>query len=252
MEKNNLTNDNYFEDKHYMSCSLWKKFRKCEFDAMNSEFVSTPSMLIGSYVDAYVEGTLDKFKEENADIFCKTGANKGELKSEFRNANLICDFIDNDTIFSQFFKGEKQVIRTGTIGGVPFKGKFDNYDKGIAINDLKVLKTVTDNSGEYYDFISQWGYHYQMAIYQELEYQYSGVKLPMYICVVTKESPMNSLIVNIPQDILDTALYEVETSVKRYYDIYTGKEEPIKCEKCNTCISSRKETKIISMREIMR
>ena len=147
--------------------------------------------------------------------------------------------------------GEKQGIYTGVIGGVPFKIKMDSYSSGIAINDLKVMRTVTDNWGNYIDFITPWGYDTQLAVYQEVIYQNTGKRLPCYICAVTKETPINSIIVNIPQDYLNRALYDVEANVQHFYDIKMGRVEPVGCGICPTCITNRRVTKIISMEDLV-
>lgn len=245
-----ITNDNYFEDEYYFSVSRFKRFRDCEKKGMQPWGDPTPSMLIGSYVDAYIEGTLDKFKEEHPEIISTRGASKGGLKSEFQLAERIIDHITKDKIFMQFMSGEKQTIMTGDIMGVPFKIKMDSYSPGIAINDLKVMATVTRKDGRYIDFITPWGYDIQLACYQEIVRQNTGEKLPCFICAVTKENPINSVIVQIPQTILDIALYQVESTIQRYYDIWMGATDPIGCGVCDVCVESRKETPIISLTEI--
>lgn len=248
----NLTADNYFEDTHFMSVSSYKLYKKCEKLGLQG-FKSEPSkdMLIGSYVDAFVEGTLEKFKEGHPDIISSRGATKGELKAEFKQADEICDFISKDPVFSKFMSGDKQVVMTGEIGGVPFKIKMDSYSKGIAINDLKVMRTVTDRFGNFYDFITPWGYDIQLACYQEIVRQNTGEQLPCFICAVTKENPINSVIVNIPQNILNIALYGVESNVEHFYRIKTGLELPNGCGTCSVCVAERKKTPIISLGDII-
>ena len=247
-----LTNDNYYEDDEYMSVSAFKKLRKCEIDGRQVYVKSKSSaLLIGSYVDSFIEGTLDKFKEENPEVFSSRGASKGELKAEFKQAEQICNFIMNDKVFAQFMSGEKQTIMTGEIAGVPFKIKMDSYSPNIAINDLKVMRSVTDSKGNFTDFITPWGYDIQLACYQEIVKQNTGKKLPCYICAVTKETPINSVIVNIPQVILDRALYEVESLIEHLYDVKMGKVSPVGCGVCGTCISTRNTTPIISMIDLM-
>lgn len=286
-----ITNENYFETDEYMSVSAFKKLKRCEVDGLEAFGNPTDSMLIGSYVDAYIEGTLEQFKKDNPQLFTtkieihedsvgmvkeidpsyitRNDTFKGdklaeakrlfphcfnittELKSDFVNANEICKFIDNDEVFSQFMSGEKQTIMVGEIAGVPFKIKMDSYSKGIAINDLKVMRTVTNSQGEFYDFITPWGYDIQMACYQEIVRQNTGEQLPCYICAVTKETPINSVIVHIPQDILNRALYTVESELPHLYDVKMNKVEPIGCGKCKSCISRRKSTPIISMSSII-
>ena len=247
-----VTKDNYFTDTGHMSTSRFKRFLECEKLGMVGFGEPTEAMLVGSYVDAYVEGTLDEFIEENPSIMSSRGPTKGQLKAQFRKADEICEFIDNDSVLQDFLSGEKQVIMTGEIGGVPYKMMMDSYSPGIAINDLKVMARITDRSGEYYDFITQWRYDLQGAIYQEIVYQNTGERLPFYIVVVTKESPINSAVVQIDQNTLDNALYEVEYSSKRYYDILNNLEPTNGCGKCHVCISNRVETPIITLEELQR
>ena len=234
-----------------MSVSEFKRFRKCELDALSDWGEPSTAMLIGSYVDAYVEGTIEQFKIEHPEIFSSRGTTKGELKSDYVLANKICDYIDNDKTIQQFMSGDKQTIMTGEIAGVPYKIKMDSYSKGIAINDLKILRTVTDKNGVFYDFISPWGYDIQLAVYQEIVRQKTGEQLPCFICAVTKEEPINSVIVHVPQEILDRALGGVIVDSPHYYEVKMGKLDAVGCGVCKTCISTRVGTPIISMLDLM-
>ena len=119
MIEHNLTNDTYFEDTHYM---------------------------------------LDKFKSEHPEIISSQGKTKGQLKAQFKIADDICRKIESDKVFMQFMSGEKQSIMVGKIHGVDWKIKMDSYSPHIAINDLKVMMSITDKNGNYIDFIRKWGY----------------------------------------------------------------------------------------------
>ena len=91
-----LTAENYYSqeaDERYMSVSQFKDFAgtygrlPCEYSAMMKlkrkwEQKKTRPLLIGSYVDAYFEGTLDSFKAENPEIF----KNDGTLRAEYVHA----------------------------------------------------------------------------------------------------------------------------------------------------------------------
>ena len=246
-----LNRDNYFESKDYMSTSLWKKFNECELGGLTPFPSPTDAMLIGGYVDAWVSGDLDKFIEEHPEIISTRGPTKGELKAGFKKAEEIIEYMKARPTLMRFFQDQTQVVMTGDIAGVPMKIMMDGYSKGIAINDLKIMRTVTNRSGQYIDFISEWGYQYQGAIYQEIVRQNTGERLPFFIVAVTKETPINSVIVNVPQEILDTALKQVEETIVRYWKIYNGVEEPIGCGICPTCIEKRKDVPIISMYELM-
>ena len=245
------TDELYYSDEKYMSVSSFKKYQKCEVDGKKGfSGEMSDAMLIGSYVDAYISGTLDKFKEDHPEIISGQGKTKGELKTAYKNADLICEFITKDKVFSQFMSGEKQTIMTGAISGVPWKIKMDSYSPHIAINDLKVMATVTDRIGNFYDFITPWGYDIQLACYQEIVFQNTGERLPCFICAVTKEVPINSVIISIPQVYLDRALYRVSSQVEHFNAIKLGEVEPIGCGICKTCIDARTETQIISLSDL--
>lgn len=235
-----------------MSVSKFKRFQQCELQGMEEFGEPSEDMLIGSYVDSYVEGTLDNFIKNNPSIISSRGKTKGQLKIGFKKAEEICRFIDNDSIIQDFISGEKQMVFTGEIANTPFKSKLDIYSKGIAINDLKILRSITDRSGNYYDFITQWRYDIQGAVYQELVYQNTGERLPFYLIVVTKENTINSAIVEIEQHRLDLALMEVKDYANHYYNVWKGLEGVNGCGKCNSCISSRLTTPIITMDDLIR
>lgn len=245
------TDELYFRDTEYMSVSRYKKLNKCELDGLEDFTTPSPSMLVGSYVDHYVEGTLEEFIENNPEIISSRGPTKGKLKSEFRQADEICEYIDSNKRIQQFLSGEKQTVMTGNINNIPFKIKMDSYSKGIAINDLKVMRSVSNSHGEFIDFITPWGYDIQLACYQEIVFQNTGEKLPCYIVAITKENPINSVIVNIPQHILDSRLYDVQENIEHLYKIWTNEIEPEGCGVCKTCIEQRKNTPIISLDSII-
>lgn len=243
-----VTKDNYFENTGHLSVSKFKRFLRCEKNGL-SEYGNPTSLalLVGSYVDAYVEGTLDEFVDKHPEIISSRGKTKGELKSDFKQADEICDFIDNDSNLQDFLGGEKQKIMVGEINGIPYKIMMDSYDEGIAISDLKIMKSITNRDGSYYDFIEQWGYNFQASIYQEIVRQNTGIQLPFFICALTKEYPINSAIIQVDQDTMDRALDIVKENSPRFYDLMNNLAFANGCGKCGTCISSRKVTPIISM-----
>ena len=82
-----LSAENYYSqeaDREYMSVSQFKNFAgtygkvRCEFYGMEKlagrwDDEETTALLVGSYVDAYFEGTLEKFKSEHLSLFKKIG-----------------------------------------------------------------------------------------------------------------------------------------------------------------------------------
>jgi hypothetical protein len=248
-----LTNSNYFSQENNMkffSASQFKSFLDCESMALaelKGEYQreKTTALLVGSYVDSYIEGTLDDFKLENPEIFLKNG---GGLKADYKHAEYIIQRIERDSLFMQFLSGQKQVIKTGEIEGVPFKIKIDSYSEGKAITDLKVMRSFDREwqDGLKISFVEKWKYDLAMSIYQEIE----GNKLPIFLAAVTKEKEPDLAIINIPQERLDVCLDIVKKHVKRFDDIKKGLVEPKRCESCDFCKSTKKLTQIISYEDI--
>ena len=148
-----LTSENYYTKEanmQYVSVSQYKEFNGttgkmgCEAYAMAKlrgevEEVTTTALMVGSYVDAYFEGTLPTFSAQHPEIFSSRGKTAGELKSEYKQASIMIDRAVKDPVFMQYMAGDKQVIMTGEIEGVPVKIKIDSAD-GRRITDLKTVK----------------------------------------------------------------------------------------------------------------
>lgn len=245
-----LTSSNYFSHEAnmaYMSVSQFKSFSACPAAAMaelNGEYTrdTTPALLVGSYVDAYFEGTLDLFREQHHELFTKGG----ELKSDYRRAENIIARIEQDPMMMKYLSGQKQVIMTGEIEGIPFKIKIDSYHKGAAIVDLKIMRDFENvwkpGQGKL-NFAEAWGYDLQGAVYQEIERQNSGgAALPFILACATKEPTTDLALISIPQYKLDAALAIVKALAPQYNDIKHGIVPPTRCEKCDYC----KQTKVIS------
>ena len=245
---------NYFSANNslkYCGSSQFKDFLKCPAKAMamlKGEWTREEStaLLIGSYVDAWFEGTLETFKAEHPSIFKKDGT----LKSEYINANAIIERVSQDGLFMKYMAGKKQVIKTGTIEGVPFKIKIDSYHKGKAIVDLKVIKDFEPiwnaEKGIREDFIRYWGYDYQAAIYQAIE----GNNLPVYICAVTKEAQPDFNVIHIPQPWIDSAMEVIKNQVGIIQAIKDGEIEAERCGCCDYCKATKKLTRVISADEL--
>lgn len=182
-----LTEENYYSakaDEQYMSVSQYKDFLRCERRALaklRGEIVEEPttSMLVGSYVDAYFEGTLDKFisdhpeicnikfeetpdtvamlKEVAPDFITRNDTIKSNklseakqnypecfnktvtLKADYKQANDIIARILEDKKFTEAMSGKKQVIMTFNLFGTPWKIKMDSYFPDEKIVDLKIM-----------------------------------------------------------------------------------------------------------------
>ncbi|MCQ2602926.1 MAG: PD-(D/E)XK nuclease-like domain-containing protein, partial [Clostridia bacterium] len=203
---------------------------------------------VGSYVDAYFEGTLDKFIDENPEIFKRNG----ELKSDYIQAEQIIRRIEQDDLMMQYMSGRKQVIMTGKIADVDVKIKIDflHDDKIVDGKVRRDFESVYVPEQGRLTFIEAWGYDLQGAVYQEIVRQNTGKKLPFYIAGPTKEKVTDIGIFHISQNILDFELERFSELAPAYNLIKQGIIPPERCEKCDYCKSTKKLTKIIGLEEL--
>lgn len=244
-----LTDENYYSapaDREYMSVSQFKDFHGsygihgCEFQAMERLDGRYPKpsgtpLLVGGYVDAWFEGTLDKYKENHPEILKKDG----NLKADFVQADEIIERVQKDPMFMYYMSGEKQVIMTGEIEGIQWKIKIDSLLPDTIV-DLKVMSQIDKNKwvediGEYLDFVRYWGYDIQGAVYQEIVRQNTGKKLPFVIAGVTKEDEPNLELIEVDQIYLDEAMRIVKENTPRIADIKSGLIQPERCGTCGCC-----------------
>lgn len=226
-----LTSETYYSqaaNEQYFSVSQYKDFVKCEAMAMaklRGEYQQpvTRALLVGSFVDAYFEGTLEKFIEDNPVVFTR----KKELRGEFRKANEIIGRIKAAPLFMRFMSGEKQKILTFEMFGASWKIKMDSFLEGICITDLKVVANFRT--------MPYWRYDLQGAIYQKgVELNGLG-RLPFYLAAATKERTVDLDIFQVPQPTLDMALGEIQSNIGRFADIKRGLLEPHYCGECDYC-----------------
>lgn len=231
-----LTESNYYSseaDRFYWSASQYKSFAKCEAAAMaelNGEYQRpiTEALLLGSYLDSWMDGGLEKFKIEHSEIFTKAGS----LKAEYKKADKAIEKISKDELFMKYIGGEHQKILTFELCGVPWKAKLDSYHEGICIADLKYVRS--------YD--SLWKYHYdtQGAVYVYGAEACGLGKLPFYLAAVTKEEVPDFDIFQVTQPQLDLALSEIKRNMERFILVKAGVEAPKHCGACDYCKSIKK------------
>ena len=263
-----LTQDNYFSheaDKFYMSVSQYNSFigvpakPKCEARGLakfKGEWIEekTTAMLTGSYVDAYFDNDLPKFKINNPEIFTL----KGDLRADFKKADEIIAEAEKDDFFISYVRGngQSQVIVTGEIGGVQWKGKIDRLHKGIIIVDLKVIASIRekiwcDFEHAKLNFIDAYGYIRQGAVYRELYYQMTGEKLPFYIAAITKEKVPDKEVILIPDGYMDMALEEIKLNIPYVMKIKNGELPAVGCGQCDYCRSIKKLESAIMYEDLL-
>lgn len=254
--KTKLNEANYFSteaNRDYWSVSQFKAFNRCEAAGLAEslgiyEREETDALLIGSYVDAYFTGDFDDFMQRNQDkLISKRG---GGLLAKFQGANGMIQRVESDPLMMEYLEGSKQVILTAELFGVPWKIKIDVHG-GNRLVDLKTVRDFEDVYDKGYgwrSWVEYWGYDIQGAIYQKVEQiaMNRAEPLPFYLASVTKEKTPDIKIIQIPQHILDAALHMVEAKIDRFDLIKSGEVEPIRCEKCDWC----KSTKVLTAPEV--
>lgn len=264
-----VTQENYYSPElqmEYMGSTQYKAFQKCEAAALaqlKGEYVHpvTTALLVGGFVDAYYSNEMGEFTRQHPELFKRDGT----LKAEFSHANEIIRRMERDRLYSLLMSGKKQVIRTGTIAGVPFKIRIDSLIDAEtceqivmefpetaealgmcdgAIVDQKVMRDLlpvwSEELGGKVSFVEAWGYDIQGAIYQEIE----GNMLPFIVVPGTKEDSPDLDAIYIPDADLQEKLAEIEDNVPRYQAIKEGKILPNRCGKCAYCRSTKRLTRI--------
>lgn len=125
-----VTPENYYSPEMnmaYMGSTQFKAFERCEAAALaelKGEYSppSSAALLVGGYIDAWFSGELPLYQAQHPEIFKRDGT----LKAEYVKATEVVARLQADDLYSLLMSGKKQVIRTGTIAGVPFKIKIDS------------------------------------------------------------------------------------------------------------------------------
>lgn len=261
----NLTPQNYHSleaNMAYCSVSQYKEFvgtmgrPSCEARALARlrgewQEEKTTALLVGSFVDAYFEKTLDAFKIENPDIFKKDGG----LKAEYTRALEIIDRMERDQYLMTCLSGEKQVIMTAELYGFPWKIKIDSYHAKRALVDLKIMKCLTEffwvkDYGKI-PFVEYWGYDLQGAVYQRVCELSTGDRLPFVIAAASKEKEPDIEVIGFDQPRFNDVIREIEPNLPRIFAIKEGREKPEKCGFCDYCRRNKVLSKPIHYTELV-
>ena len=242
-----LTSSNYHSreaNQYYMSNSQFKDFEECEALAMakiRGDIITPPndSCLLGSYVHAWVEGTLDDFKASTPELF----KSNGQLYAKYEAAAAMIETIHSDQFIQFILQGEKEVILTDIMFGAPWKVKLDVYNPDRKrIVDLKTVREIRGRHwdaklGGYVNFIEAFQYARQMAIYAEIErlFTNSDNRLEPLIVAISKEDVPDKEVIGFDQQRLQSELDYIESKMERIISVKNGLLSPDRCEQCIYC-----------------
>lgn len=260
-----LNAENYHSpeaNKQYMSVSQYKSFKECEAKAKATidgryKRPETKAFLIGKYNHKWCEGNLQQqFLEENRQDFIdlklikKNGAPNAELE---RMDNVVLPACEADEVIMLLLEGEKEVIFTTMLFGIPFKVMLDVYNRPEGyISDPKFVADMdrkwNKKEFKYESFIEHYSYDMQMVVYAEVERIETGNKKPLSsnLIVITKEPvPHKKVFIDFDApSVRKELLGRLEADLPHIMAVKNGEVEPINCGECAYCKSTM-ETQIV-------
>jgi hypothetical protein len=252
-----LSKENYYSleaDREYMSVSQFKSFNECEAKAkakLDGIWQDKPNeaFLIGSYVHSWSEGKLEEFKVEHPELYKKDGS----LMCKFDIAEKMIAALKDDEFVTKVREGQKEVIMTAELFGVPFKCMIDIYNpEQEVIVDLKTTREIhkkywNEDNRKFENFIEHYNYLLQMAVYAEIDRinRKSDKYFLPHIIAVSKEDVPDKAVIFLGTDYIADKLLELELRLDRVMKVKYGLEDPIRCEKCDYCKSTKKIKEII-------
>jgi hypothetical protein len=261
---------NYFSqqaEQQFMSCSQYLSFigmggnPGCEAKTMakiRGEWIeeSSTALQVGSYLHSHFEGPQAKkeFIANCPEMFLKGGG----LKSEYRQADQMIATLESDEFCMYMLQGESEVIMTAELFGMWWKVRFDKYlpEKRRGA-DIKTTKSVTEHDWIIRDaknvkasFVECYEYPLRAAIYSEVERIVTGHEegdwSDFYIVAVSKEDPPDKAVINMTDPYrYAQELEKVRGSLTRIKLLKQGVLQPIRCERCDYCRSTKKLERVI-------
>lgn len=274
MELAELTEENYYEDKTWLSNSRMKQYLTCEARALAidegrwEDKRDKKTLIFGNYVHSRFENleAHEKFKEENKSALFSSRKPYGLLK-DFELAEEVINALDSDEGFKRLYDGfsdddvRKEMIVTGFVEGVPVKGKVDsiNLSRGYFV-DLKTMKSIYAEEWNSelkmrvpaaVNNILNFGYHGQLALYHELLKQMLDKDFRPLIVAVSKEAVPDKEILKIDEEWLEEGLDKIKSEIVEVWDVIQGKQQPTKCGHCDYCRSEKKLNAVVSLNDLI-
>lgn len=261
-----LTKANYHSNEanfEYMSRSQYKGFAyECEakeIAKLSGVWVDEPSIAleVGSYTHSWNDGTRHEYVATHPGMFTK----KLTLREDYKVADKMIATLERDELAMYCLEGEKEKIITFEMFGCQWKIMLDvQNNERRRIVDLKTTKSITEKvwdeeTRKKVSFVEAYSYPLQMAIYAEGERIAMGRPEGDYseflIVAVSKEKQPDKAIINMTDhERLIKELAQVEANMPRILAVKAGEVEPVRCEVCNYCRSTKQLTGAIHYSEL--
>ncbi len=175
----------------------------------------------------------------------------GEKKSDFINADKVIQALKDEPVFQDYYEGkegdwvEKEMILTGELEGLPFKGKVDsiNLTQQYFV-DLKTMRSIAQETWSptlhqrvpqmVYN-VYEYKYHLQMFIYQKLLEQMDCPFFTPYMVAVSKEEIPDKEVIVFDDEILEIGEAVFYAHVNRVKEVVSGLVPPNHCGECDYC-----------------
>jgi hypothetical protein len=216
---------------------------------------------MGNYVHSHFESpeAKKKFLATNPEMFKKDLT----LKSDYVDADEMIATLEADEYCMYMLQGDSEVIVTAELFGLPWKVKFDKYrPEKRRIVDIKTTKSIREHDWMVKDgqnikanFLEVRDYLMRAAVYCEVERIASGREpgdwLDFYIVAVSKEDPPDKAVISL----IDPYRYaeelaKIEANMTRIKLLKSGSLQPVRCEKCDYCRSTKKVEKALHYSEL--
>ncbi|WP_459929875.1 PD-(D/E)XK nuclease-like domain-containing protein [Desulfosporosinus burensis] len=219
--------------------------------------VPTTAQEVGQYVHSWNAGTQDEFRVNHPSMFTKAKT----LRSEYLLANTMIDCLQEDPFVMSYLDGEKETIMTAELYGAPWKISMNVLSsERRQIMDLTTTRSITekvwdDVARKKLSFVEAYKYPLKMAIYSEIERLAMGRDprdwSEFLIVAVSKEKSPDKAIINLTDVArLEVELAHVELAMPRIIRVKAGLEEPIRCERCDYCRSTKVLTAAVHYLEL--
>jgi hypothetical protein len=261
-----LTQENYHSlaaNLEYMSRSQYVGFvYECEAKEMAKladAWVDVPTIAqeVGQYVHSWSAGKQAEFRANYRSMFTKALA----LRAEYLLANTMIECLQEDPFVMSYLDGEKETIMTAEMYGVTWKVMPNVLSsERRQIIDLVTTRSITEKvwdevARKKLSFVEAYKYPLKMAIYSEIERLAMGRAprdwLEFLIVAVSKEKSPDKAIINLTDVArLEVELAQVELAMPRIIRVKAGLEEPIRCERCDYCRSTKVLTAAVHYSEL--
>ncbi len=220
------------------------------------------ALVIGNWVHSALESdeAHEKFKKQHPEAISSKGKTKGQLKSDYKIADLIIDRVRNDDFFKFIYQGQRESIVTGELFGIQWKGKIDCLDveKG-RFYDFKTCKDLlgmiwSPRHGGRVLWTIAYGYVLQMSIYKHLLEQKYHKNFDPYIIACSKTDPVGLKVIDLSEEYGRFQLEDeyVENNIKHVLAVEHGEIAPTMCDKCDWCREHQRGEQVTTLDELMR